>query len=147
MTSVIHALPGIFSPVLRNMNNRHRRGNCRKNYNLRKNHLSKKNAGAAAPANSLVNSYQSNPYPPSILWSGSNVDTVTFFPIDNAEFHHDLIRTWCNTYIALFTLNLYFWFNFCQHFTLTVGATTNNDAQIATAIKNFFFMLVSSFKF
>ena len=39
MNSVIHALPGIFSPVLRNMNNRHRRGNCRKNYNLRKNHL------------------------------------------------------------------------------------------------------------
>ena len=39
MTSVIHALPGIFSPVLRNMNNRHRRGNCRKNYNLLKNNL------------------------------------------------------------------------------------------------------------
>ena len=39
MSSVIHALPGIFSPVLRNMNNRHRRGNCRKNYNLRKNNL------------------------------------------------------------------------------------------------------------
>ena len=32
-------------------------------------------------------------------------------------------------------------------FTLTAGATTNNDAQIATSIKNFFFMLISSFKF
>lgn len=62
----------------------------------------------------------------------------------NSKFHHNLIRIRCNAYIILNTLLLHILLYFrCTH--IHGRAHNNNDAQIAAAIKNLFFILVSSF--